>query len=532
MKKTNRYINIPGAKALLTGFLILAGCTGDFDEVNTNSQSIPTVGPNEWPFLFAQAQSAAGFSAGNYQVAQNLFADQYAQYFANITTYFPSDRLVMRFDWLQATWTPIYTVALPQLKTIMDQADKNSAEYALAQIWRVWTFHRLTDYYGPVPYFKAGEVATTVPYDAQDVIYDDFFKQLTSAVEILKANTTASPFDNGDLVYGGNVSKWIRFANTLRLRLALRISKVDPVRAKTEAEAAYTSGVITSISDDAFIQKSLKGGDNNGLSVMADWNEFRMTATMESVLKGFNDPRISEFFLPAENTDTYEGLRNGLTVGELGDKSYNKDALSHVGFRWASSRKKEPGSTDRISNPDYMQTPQHIMGAAEAYFLRAEGALNNWDMGGDAEDLYNLGIENSMAQWGITDAVKIEAYKNGTSTPADPGDAFHSLPVNDLVVKFGTVEDNQREQIAMQKWLALFPDGIEAWAEYRRTDLPRLYPVAHSDNADITNTATQRLRRIPFLDVDKLTNSGAISDAVKLLNGPDKVTTPLWWDVD
>ncbi len=248
---------------------------------------LPTVGPNEWPFLFAQAQSAAGFSAGNYQVAQNLFADQYAQYFCKHHDILPSDRLVMRFDWLQATWTPIYTVALPQLKTIMDQADKNSTEYALAQIWRVWTFHRLTDYYGPVPYFKAGEVATTVPYDAQDVIYDDFFKQLISAVEVLKANTTASPFDNGDLVYGGDVDKWIKFANTLRLRLALRISKVDPARAKTEAEAAYTSGVITSTEDDAFIQKSLKGGDNNGLSVMADWNEFRMTATMESVLERF-----------------------------------------------------------------------------------------------------------------------------------------------------------------------------------------------------------------------------------------------------
>jgi len=531
MKKTNRYINMPGAKALLTGFLFLAACTGDFDEINSNPQSINTVGAAEWPFLFAQAQSAAGFSAGNYQVAQNLFSDQYAQYFANITTYFPSDRLVMRFDWLQATWTPTYTIALPQLKTIMDQADKNSAEYALAQIWRVWTMHRLTDYYGPVPYFKAGEVATVVPYDAQDVIYDDFFKQLTSAVEVLKANTTATPFDNGDLVYGGDVNKWIKFANTLRLRLALRISKVTPDRAKTEAEAAYKSGVMTaSPTDDAYIQKSQRGGDTNGLSVMADWNEFRMSATMESVLKGFNDPRIGEYFLPAVNTDTYEGLRNGLTVDELGNKSYDKDALSHVGFRWASHRKKPNG--DNETSSDYLATPQNVMGAAEAYFLRAEGALNGWDMGGSVEDLYNQGIDNSMAQWGITDTDAITAYKNGTTTPVAPGDAFGSPAVNDLVVKFGGATSVQREQIAMQKWLALFPDGFEAWADYRRTDLPRLYPVAHSDNADITNTATQRLRRIPFLDVDKLTNAGAISDAVTLLHGPDKVTTPLWWDVD
>lgn len=481
--------------------------------------------------MFSQAQSQAGLPAWYYQVGQNLFADQYAQYFANITTYFPSDRLVIRHDWAQWIWTPTYTVVVPQLKTIMAKTEESSPEYALAQIWWVWSFHRLTDYFGPIPYFKAGEVALSVPYDAQDLIYDDFFKKLENAVTILKANTTATPFGAGDLVYDGDVKKWIKFANTLRLRLALRISKVDPDRAKKEAEAAYASGVMTgSPADDAYIKKSQRGGDTNGLSVMADWNEFRMSATMESVLKGYDDPRIAEYFLPAVKTNTYEGLRNGLTATEVAADVNGKDNLSHVGFRWASHRKKANG--DNENNASYLETPQNIMFTAEAYFLRAEGALNGWDMGGTAADLYTLGIQNSMLQWGIADAARITAYTNGTTSPVAPGDYLNSPAVNDIVVKFDSDPAVQREQIAMQKWLALFPDGVEAWADSRRSGLPKLYPVAHSDNPDISDPETQRIRRLPFLDVDKLTNTEAATNAVKLLTGPDKVTTPLWWDVN
>jgi hypothetical protein len=509
---------------ICASILLVSSCTKKYADINSNRNAIVTIGPAELPFLFARAQKEATPSIWNYQIAQNLFADQYAQYIANTATYFPSDRLVIRMDWVGAAFNPIYTDVVPQLQSIFAAADPNSAEYALANVLWVVAFHRVTDYWGPIPYFKAGEPANSVPYDPQDKIYDDFFKRLTAAANVLKGKLTEKPFGDYDLMYSGDVNKWLKFTNTMRLRLALRISKVDPARAKTEAEAAVTAGTLQdSPADDAYVKRSVVGDDNNGLSIMSDWNEFRMSATMESVLKGYADPRMPIYFLPAQSTGTYEGERNGLTATQLTQPANLHGANSHVGPRWASP------SYGGIAT--YLATPQNVMATAEAYFLRAEGALNGWNMGGTAQALYNLGITNSFKQWGITDPVVIAAYINSVAVPIAPGDFLASPPVTNIPVRWDPVNIAvQREQVALQKWLAMYPDGMEAWADYRRSRVLKLYPVANSDNPDITNTTTQWIRRIPFLLSEKQTNKAAVDAALLLLGGPDKVTTPLWWD--
>jgi hypothetical protein len=505
------------------GLLFQVSCTKNYANINTDRNTVATIGSAELPFLFARAEKEATPSIWNYQIAQNLFADQYAQYFACTATYFPSDRLTIRMDWVGAAFNPIYTDVVPQLQSIFEAADPNSAEYALANVVWVLVFHRVTDYWGPIPYFNAGVPGSTVPYDPQDKIYDDFFKRLTAAVDVLKTHTSETPYGDWDLIYGGNVSKWIKFANTLRLRLALRISKVDPARAQTEAEAAVASGTLTTSPDeDALVKRSLTGDDNNGLSIMSDWNEFRMSATMESVLKGYSDPRMPVYFLPAQKTGTYEGERNGLTATQLTQSVNLHDANSHAGPRWASP--------SYGGNADYLSTPQNVMATAEAYFLRAEGALLGWNMGGSAQELYEAGITNSLKQWGITDPAVITAYINSMSTPIAPNDYLNSPPVTNIPVKWGATPAVQLEQVALQKWLATFPDGMEAWADYRRSHVLKLYPVANSDNPDLTNTTTQWIRRIPFLDNEKVVNKAAVDAAVNLLGGPDKITTPLWWD--
>ncbi len=504
--------------------LMASSCTKKYSEINTDRNTIATIGAAELPFLFARAQREATPSIWNYQIAQNLFADQYAQYIANTATYFPSDRLVIRMDWVGAAFNPIYTDVVPQLQSIFEAADPTSAEYALANVLWVQAFHKVTDYWGPIPYFNAGVPGKAVAYDPQDKIYDDFFKRLTEAVNVLKGKTSEKPYGDFDIMYAGDVNKWIKFANTLRLRLAMRISKVDPQRAKTEAEAAFASGVLTtSPDDDAYIKRSEVGQDNNGLSIMSDWNEFRMSASMESVLKGYSDPRMPIYFLPAQKTGTYEGHRNGLTSTQQTQAINLHDANSHVGPRWSSP------AYGGISS--YLATPQNIMATAEAYFLRAEGVLLGWNMGGTAKELYEAGITNSMKQWGITDATVINNYINSTATPIAPNDFLNSPPMTNIPVKWdaGNVAV-QREQIALQKWLAIFPDGQEAWADYRRSRVLKLYPVANSDNPDITNTTTQWIRRIPFLESEKQNNKAEVEKAVGLLGGPDKVTTPLWWD--
>jgi hypothetical protein len=525
MKRTKMLITIRTISAAVASMVLLGACTKKFDEINTDKNSIATVGPSELPFLFSKAQSTATNSQWNYQIAQNLFADQYAQYIACEATYFPSDRNVIRMDWVGAAFNPMYTDVMPQLQTLLTTADPASAEYALADVMWVFTFHRVTDYWGPIPYFQAGKPGSSVPYDAQDKIYDDFFKRLAAAAVTLKANLTAKPYGGtADLIYGGDVNKWLKFTNTLRLRLALRISNVDPARAQTEAEAAVADGVLTtSPGDDALIQRSLKGGDGNGLSIMSDWNEFRMSAAMESYLKGFNDPRLPVYFLPVEGTpNTYNGLRNGLTATQLTQTENLAKSNSHVGARWSS-----PGAGGVAT---YLETPQNVMATAEAYFLRAEGALLGWNMGASAQTLYEQGIANSMAQWGVKDAAAVTAYTNGLTTPIAPGDFLNSPPVATIPVKWGATVDVQKQQIATQKWLAMYPDGMEAWADYRRSRYLKLYPIANSDNPLITNTTTQWIRRIPFLENEVLVNGAEVEKAKALLNGPDNVLTPLWWD--
>ena len=507
---------------VLSALLVLAlsGCTEKFEELNTNKTKLTALGAAEYPYLFSKAQSSASYPFDNYQVAQNLFADLYAQYYATTATYFPSDRYVIRMDWLSAHWYQPYTQVVPQLKTLLNQTDKSSAENALASIMWVYTFHRVTDYYGPIPYFKAGEPAASVAYDPQDKIYDDFFKRLDAATTVLKAKTTAKPYGSFDLLFAGDVPKWIKFANTLRLRLALRSSKADPARAKTEAEAAIAGGVMTDIADDALMSKSLAGNDFNGLAAISVWNEFRMSASMESILKGYDDPRIGVFFQPASGTKTYEGLRNGLLPAQLNQAPNSSDNNSNIGERWV----KGAGA----AWDSQKVTPQDIMHASEAYLLRAEGALNGWSMGGTAQSLYEKGIEMSMKQWGVTDAAKVAAYVGSTKTPMAPGDALSSPALSNIAVKWGGSEAVQREQIGTQKWLALFPDGLEAWAEFRRSRFPKLYPIANSNNADLPSGTF--IRRIPFLDLEKQTNGDAVKAAEGLLGGPDKASTPLWWD--
>ena len=520
MSYINKYTSIKGLVLSLT-FLIVSSCTNDFADINTNKSSIGSIGKAELPFLFTKAQDAVHW---NGQVQQNLFSDQYAQYVANNTSYFPTDRYEMNFSWVSSVWGNLYIDIVPQLQSIFENTDPASAEYALANIWWVYSFHRVTDYWGPIPYFNAGIPGKSVAYDSQELIYDDFFKRLEASISVLESNSGGNAFGDFDIIYGGDIDKWIKFANTLRLRLAMRISNIDAARAKTEGEAAYSGGVFEmSPDDDALALNNVT--DINPLSQMSEWNEFRMSASMESVLIGMDDPRTPEYWIPAVESGTYEGLRNGLSVEQLSDPQNTAAANSHIGPRWTSP------ASGGIN--DYLSTPSNVMCTAEAYFLRAEGALLGWSMGGTPQELYEEGITQSMHQWGVTDQATIDSYINSTNTPIPPNDFLGSPALSDVPVLFDPVDqDVQLEQIALQKWIALFPDGMEAWADYRRRPTIGLYPVANSSNPDIPNPNEDYIRRIPFLTQEYQSNTEAVESAQDLLKvKADKINTPLWWDV-
>jgi Susd and RagB outer membrane lipoprotein len=523
----NRSINqyICAGVSILALTAGLNSCTKNYAGMNTNPAAIASVTSAQYPQMFAYAQQTVTLSPDNYEIGEGAVADVYSQYFGQLAG-FNTDRYGIQQTWLPSAWNPAYVSAAPQLLTILAGTDKSSAEHALANIWWVWTFHRLTDYWGPIPYSQAGSGTRYPRYDPQDSIYYDFLNRLDTAVTVLNNHKGEKPFGSFDLVYNAQsdpVSAWIKFANTLRLRLAMRISAIDPSLAKTEAEAAVAAGVMTDIGTDAYMEKTnATYNEENGLSVISGWEDIGMSATMASIQKGYNDPRMPIYWQPATATGDYNGLRNGITDADKGNIALNSSVnVSHTGTQWCTYSSGNWHAVYTMS--------QGLMHAAEAWFLRAEGALNGWNMGDNAQDLYETGIRTSMAQWGITDATAIDTYVSNTATPVAPGDGMNSAAVNNYPVLWSSDATMERAQVAQQKWLALFPDGMEAWAEYRRTDLPLLYEVMNSDNADLPVGTT--IKRMPFLNAEELVNADQVAAAVLLLGGPDNAATRVWWDV-
>jgi hypothetical protein len=466
-----------------------------------------------------------GFFMRRHQIAQVLFADHFCQYFANTSFGFPSDRYVQTGWWRDAIWySPKYNYGLGfyvfvanNLAEILELTDPElhpefESMHALAQIWRVLVYERITNYWGPIPYSQVNNKEPTVLYDSEEDIYMSFLTTLDEALQILNANKGSNAFGTNDQIYGGDIDNWITFANTLRLRIAMRISDVEPSLAQSEAEKAVSAGVMTSNADDAFFQCT--ANSIHGMPEIASWNEFRMSATMESVLKGYEDPRMEYFFSPSVADGEYRGLRNGYRVVDLANPRLHVDSLSNIGPQWF------PRSAESSLRWEIILSP-------EAYFLMAEGALKGWNMGGTAEEFYNKGIEMSMRRWGIVDEAVIAAYQQSSNVPVTTHDAPD--PVSTIPVKFDSSDDFiALEQIATQKWLALYPDGWEAWADLRRRDLPRMYPRMASDNPDVG--VDELMRRLQFLPREYNVNDTAVQDAISKLGGPDLGSTRLWWD--
>ncbi|HET7114871.1 MAG TPA: SusD/RagB family nutrient-binding outer membrane lipoprotein, partial [Hanamia sp.] len=280
------------------------GCTKkSFEDRNIDPTRLTSLSPSDVKSLFPSAEYA-GMNTGpgsvDYQQAQNLFADMFCQYFAGTQTAFSSLRYVIQQSWVTYQWRSTYLYAMPALVNIIKETKtpETITLNAIARIWKVFVLHRTTDYFGPIPYSNIGVASTSIPYDSQQSIYMDFFKELNEAANDLKNNLNVPSYGVQDVIFNGDNAKWLKFANTLRLRLALRISDVEPAMAQQEADSALANGIMTDFSDDAYLAVSAPN-DYNGLSRIASWNEFRMSANMQSLLVGYNDPRLSKFFQPA-----------------------------------------------------------------------------------------------------------------------------------------------------------------------------------------------------------------------------------------
>lgn len=516
--------------------MLTASCTDNYKEWNTNPTEIPEemltglmkIG-NFFPTMQMDIIPTSDVDANEFQRAQNLCGDMHSGYMTPIGTWGESSALHynLRYDnWNDVAFSVAFTKVLPAWKQIRDHGKDEFPEvYAVAQVLKIAAMHRVTDIYGPLPYLQFGHGGLETPYDSQEEIYKSFFIDLDEAIAELQnyiiLNPKSKPLNKYDLIYGGDFAKWLKFANSLKLRLAMRTYYVNgfEVNGKTSqvlAEEAVRDGVITDNAENALLQSG------NGISVFhplkicwSNYADVRMGANMQSIMKGYNDPRLPKFFQESE-------------YGEGDDKF-------HGAFLGVNVTDKE--NYLKLSSPNiFAESPVQWMCAAEIYFLRAEGKLHGWNMGGEVEELYNAGITKSFEQWGAVLGDYLsrgEAYKPiGVVPPSGTlGGALLGASSITIAWNESDSEEKKLERIITQKWIAMFPEGQEAWSEYRRTGYPKLFPLYGKNASSGQVDSKVGPRRIPFPSTEYDTNTTEVNKAVNdFLGGTDYGNVKLWWD--
>jgi len=285
-------------------------CTKQFEAFNTNPYGVTDSSAvqdfNNIGSYLGQLQQNIYTVTADLQLDQNLVGDVYAQYLVPPTPFVSNkNNVTYKITYWDKQWTKRYTKVMPVLMSYkLKGVDVSYPQfYAWATILKIFTMQRTTDNYGPIIYSNYGTTASVINYDSQKDVYYHFFEELDEAIPILSkyADNKSSSFTNFDLAYGGDISKWVKAANSLRLRLAMRISKVDKTKAQVEAEKAVSQkyGVIDDNSSNMFVSI---GSRQHPLAIICfNWGDTRMCATMESILKGFKDPRLQVYFLDNED---------------------------------------------------------------------------------------------------------------------------------------------------------------------------------------------------------------------------------------
>lgn len=524
MKKAIHYIAIA---AFTSG--VLTGCTKNFEEINTDTNQV-TVNNYKPEYSLTRAQLEF---AGNHDFSYEtwrvniIYCSLMMQQLAN-TSWYAGDKYMQNDGWAASYFDVAYK---DQVKYIVDMMEitKSNPQYAnqyqIARIMKVLLFHRITDLYGDIPYSEAGQGfykrIFTPKYDAQKVIYADMLKELDEAGRAL--DVTKDKPGTGDLMYGGKadqILKWKRFANSLMLRLAMRMTKVDPTTAKAWAEKAAAAGVMTSNEDNAFMMHDLSDGRNNvnrNSNILGgEWNgtgwdkgaggstDLMLSKTLVDFLKSNNDPRMKYMSQVRLNKDVTAANQLGMPNGY--DQNGGANDISKAP-NWPGNIRNY--STIRGDVMLKLNGATFFQSYAEVELLLAEAAFRGWNVGGTAAGHYAKGIEASMKQMQqydaaaiITDA-EVSAY-----LAANPYDQTKAL-----------------EQINTQYWAATFLNWYETFANWRRSGFPVLTPVNYPGNA----TGGQIPRRMLYPTSESSANGVNYAEAIAR-QGANTFLTRVWWD--
>jgi len=485
---------------ILTAFILLLGinaCDDRFEEVNTNPNGIADVDPAH---LFATAVRNSfrnGITGYDYQIAS-----QAAHFYVGIFV----ERFIDQYkqDLSGSTYEDLFGTAYEsQLKYYNDimrltgpgMEKENEFQYAVADVMAVHSWSKLTDAYGDVPYFNGalGDQGELLPeYDAQRDIYLDLLDRLKNDVTVLKTAGNSVGLINQDPVFDDDPELWVRFTNSLRLRLAMRIRHVEPAAANGIISECLNEPLLESNEHNA--EQEGVDGDNSQLfspwAGVSEYYNFRISDKVVTQLSTTNDPRLPIYASPISD-GTYKGFVNGLV-----DALFN-DAISE--------EHSFPG--------EYLVgrgASVFLMTAAEIAFRKAELAL--FGLGdGDANEHYRNGIRLAMERVGVAEA---------------DIDAFLATPSAQLS---GTDEE-QFEQICTQMWLAFAPNLAEAYSMMRRTGYPAI-PIRDGITTDRGDTEGEIPSRLIYPLTEKQRNGENVNQAIANLDGGDELKSRVWWDV-
>ena len=479
-------INIKNILMLFLTVLMVGSCTMDFREINTNNNSPIDVQPS---FLlrnviwdYNENMSYEGFVSGGLL----------SQHFTAVDFNLFDRHSLLEPQFGGNPWPFIYR-NLRNNEIILDKALANPT-FAVyegpARILKAYMAAELTDIFGKVPYSEAlnGKEGNLTPaYDKQEDIYlavGGIIDNLKKAKAAIDSYQGSIPLE-GDIIYGGELAKWRKLANSLLIKAYIRISAIEDVG--NNIQDIVDEGDFIELAVDNATFDFTNGEPNNFRLATAragDFNIYVMSLTSEEILKGYVDPRATRFFRPTGNsTSAYKGLLNGPDASET--------TISIADYSLAGSIFRE-NTGDLDAN---------IMTSWETNLLLAEATIKGY-ITGDAAEYYNTGVEQSFAYWGVEMPV---IYL--TTGPA----AF--------------TEMDAIEKIITQKWISSYVKGFEGWIEYRRTGFPALKTVAASLNDDLIPV------KMPYPTDEAALNSESFNDATLLMGG-NSINSPVWWDVD
>ncbi|KXH83119.1 SusD/RagB family nutrient-binding outer membrane lipoprotein [Chryseobacterium kwangjuense] len=527
-------------------FLSVASCTDDFSDIDSkSSEGLGTEQLNADFLLLTNPMKQMQRNLQSqtnwiYQLQTNLNADMYSGLFStatpynggrNNTTYFMMD------GWNERVMMNQLEDVNQQYKNFKTIAAKNYAgvnfshSLAVLSILRIMAAQKVSDAHGPVIYSKFEHPNTTTgitDFDSQQEAYNNFVTDLDLAITALQ--TTIGIEDNAvlkksDLVFAGSSANWAKLANSLKLRYALRISYADPGKAKLYAEQALSSsaGLVSDNMENALVNY---GAASPLSDIIYSWGDCKIGAPLMAFMNGFNDPRRAAYAKPATDPTVagqYIGVRQGVDMGG------SKDRYGDFSQPIAASATGDYFSVSNGKNK--------LFTAAEAWFLKSEAAIRGYVGAGDAGTNYNKGIEMSFGEWGKS-ASYATYVADATSKEApyiDTKNASNSIPagspmLSTITIKWndGDTFERKLERIMTQKWIAIYPDGAEAWAEQRRTGYPIIFKNVLNDSQGTISTDAM-IRRIP-IPTKYRNNTLNYAQALQYLGGPDTGGTKLWWD--